>query len=241
MVPARELGLRRVWVDREDSGHDPSIVTARVHGHGSLARLAAELYAAHDAPPPPTRLAEDRSPATSRATRPASGAPRGRPTVLPGGNTRSVLHFDPFPLAFDARRGRPPVLARRRPLHGLPRRVHGGPVRALEPGDPRRRARGARRGHQLRRHQRPRAPAGRAAVRALPGAGARALHELRHRGEPDGAGARAPSHRPARDPGVQGRLPRRRARVRQRASRARSRSRTRSCSATTTTSRRRGR
>ena len=58
--------------------------------------------------------------------------------------------------------------------------------------------------------------AGRAAVRALPGAGARALHQLGHRGEPDGARARAAPHRPARDPGVQGRLPRRRARVRQR-------------------------
>jgi 2-haloacid dehalogenase len=30
MAPARTLGLRRVWVDREQSGHDPSTVTARV-------------------------------------------------------------------------------------------------------------------------------------------------------------------------------------------------------------------
>jgi 2-haloacid dehalogenase len=39
MVPARDLGLRRIWVDREDSGHDPSIVTARVPDMASLARL----------------------------------------------------------------------------------------------------------------------------------------------------------------------------------------------------------
>jgi 2-haloacid dehalogenase len=43
MVPARDLGLRRIWVDREDSGHDPSIVTARVPDMASLARVAAEL------------------------------------------------------------------------------------------------------------------------------------------------------------------------------------------------------
>ena len=43
MVPARDLGLRRIWVDREDSGHDPSIVTARVPDMASLARVAREL------------------------------------------------------------------------------------------------------------------------------------------------------------------------------------------------------
>jgi 2-haloacid dehalogenase len=43
MVPARDLGLRRVWVDRENSGHDASIVTARVPDMASLARVAEEL------------------------------------------------------------------------------------------------------------------------------------------------------------------------------------------------------
>jgi 2-haloacid dehalogenase len=43
MVPARELGLRRVWVDREDSGHDVSIVTARVPDMASLVPVAREL------------------------------------------------------------------------------------------------------------------------------------------------------------------------------------------------------
>ena len=45
MVPARELGLRRVWVDREDSGHDPSIVTARVPDMAGLVPVARELAA----------------------------------------------------------------------------------------------------------------------------------------------------------------------------------------------------
>jgi 2-haloacid dehalogenase len=43
MVPARDLGLRRIWVDREDSGHDASIVTARVPDMASLAQIAVEL------------------------------------------------------------------------------------------------------------------------------------------------------------------------------------------------------
>ena len=43
MVPARDLGLRRIWVDRESSGHDPSIVTARVPDMASLARVAEKL------------------------------------------------------------------------------------------------------------------------------------------------------------------------------------------------------
>ena len=43
MVPAQRAGLRRVWVDREDSGHDPSIVTARVPDMASLVPVAREL------------------------------------------------------------------------------------------------------------------------------------------------------------------------------------------------------
>lgn len=46
MVPARELGIRRVWVDREDSGHDASIVTARVPDMASLAQISGKLYEA---------------------------------------------------------------------------------------------------------------------------------------------------------------------------------------------------
>lgn len=36
MRPARSLGIRRVWVDRERTGHDPSIVTAHIHDLASL-------------------------------------------------------------------------------------------------------------------------------------------------------------------------------------------------------------
>ena len=45
MVPAKELGLRRVWVDREGSGHDASIVTARVPDMASLVPVAQGLAA----------------------------------------------------------------------------------------------------------------------------------------------------------------------------------------------------
>jgi len=37
MIPARALGLRRIWVDRERTGHDPAIVTKRVSDMASLA------------------------------------------------------------------------------------------------------------------------------------------------------------------------------------------------------------
>jgi len=39
MVPARELGLTRVWVDPERSGHDASVVTHHVHDMAALAAL----------------------------------------------------------------------------------------------------------------------------------------------------------------------------------------------------------
>lgn len=39
MRPAKELGLRRVWVDRENSGHDASIVTARIPDLASLPEI----------------------------------------------------------------------------------------------------------------------------------------------------------------------------------------------------------
>jgi 2-haloacid dehalogenase len=43
MVPARDLGLRRVWVDREHSGHDAAIVTAHIHDMASLPATVAAL------------------------------------------------------------------------------------------------------------------------------------------------------------------------------------------------------
>lgn len=36
MRPAKELGIRRVWVDREHTGQDPSICTAHIHDMASL-------------------------------------------------------------------------------------------------------------------------------------------------------------------------------------------------------------
>jgi 2-haloacid dehalogenase len=43
MVPARDLGLRRVWVDRERTGQDASIVTAHIHDMASLPATVASL------------------------------------------------------------------------------------------------------------------------------------------------------------------------------------------------------
>ena len=43
MQPARTLGLRRVWVDRENSGHDPAIVTSRVEDMASLPAAIAQF------------------------------------------------------------------------------------------------------------------------------------------------------------------------------------------------------
>jgi len=36
MRPAHALGIRRVWVDRENSGQDPALVTAHIHDMASL-------------------------------------------------------------------------------------------------------------------------------------------------------------------------------------------------------------
>ncbi len=36
MCPARDLGIRGVWVDREDTGQDPSICSARIRDMASL-------------------------------------------------------------------------------------------------------------------------------------------------------------------------------------------------------------
>jgi len=43
MAPARELGVRRVWVDREATGQDPSTVTARIADMASLPAAIARL------------------------------------------------------------------------------------------------------------------------------------------------------------------------------------------------------
>ena len=46
IAPAAQLGLPRVWVDRDDSGHDASLASARITGFATLAdtvdRVAAE-------------------------------------------------------------------------------------------------------------------------------------------------------------------------------------------------------
>ena len=43
MLPARELGLDRVWVDRERSGDDDSVVTAHIYDMASLPEATREI------------------------------------------------------------------------------------------------------------------------------------------------------------------------------------------------------
>ena len=106
------------------------------------------------------------------------------------------------------------MVAGRRPLRRLPRRVHRRALRPLRAGHPRRGAGRPRPRAQLRRRQRPRAAAGRADLRAVPERRPGAVHQLRHRGQPDGDRAGRGGHRAPEDPGLPRRLPRRRAHLR---------------------------
>jgi 2-haloacid dehalogenase len=44
IAPARALGIKRVWLDRERSGEDPSYASAHVHSAGDVARAVAGLF-----------------------------------------------------------------------------------------------------------------------------------------------------------------------------------------------------
>lgn len=43
IVPARKLGIRSVWLDREDTGEDPAAATVRVQSAREVARAIARL------------------------------------------------------------------------------------------------------------------------------------------------------------------------------------------------------
>ena len=55
---------------------------------------------------------------------------------MPGGNTRTVIHVPPFPLTIVRGEGARLDRRRRPRVRRSPRRVHGGPLRALASGDP---------------------------------------------------------------------------------------------------------
>ena len=135
--------------------------------------------------------------------------------VMPGGNTRTVLHYSPFPHRHRARRGLPPVGPGRRRIRRLPGRIHRRHLRPLASGDPRRGGSRAGRRHQFRRHQPDRGEVRPRRVRPVR-AGACALHQLRHRGEPAGDFGRPHLHQAPQGDGVQRRLPRRGVRLRRR-------------------------
>ena len=43
MVPASKLGIPRIWVDRDQTGHDPSYATIRVPDASGLCDVARRL------------------------------------------------------------------------------------------------------------------------------------------------------------------------------------------------------
>ena len=171
------------------------------------------------------------------AANPASAARHAEARkVMPGGNTRTVLHYEPFPLTSSGARartcGRPTVGATSTSSASTPPGSSGTPSRSSST----RSARRSRAGISFGGTNDLRTSPGRAVVPAVPEHGAGALHQLRHRGQPDGARARRARHRAATEcwpsaarttevccPSATGRV--------------RSTCRTSSCSATTTTSR----
>jgi len=49
IVPARELGLPRIWLDRDRTGEDPAAATRRIHDATVLPATVAEVLADHAA------------------------------------------------------------------------------------------------------------------------------------------------------------------------------------------------
>ena len=134
------------------------------------------------------------------AANPASAARAQRAAAsLPGANTRSVLHFDPFPLAFERAEG-----AYLYSLDGARYTDFLGEFTAGLYGhshpvilDAIRTA--LDRGLNYGGHSELEGQLAELLIARFTAHGARALHELRHRGEPDGAGARAAPHRAGRE------------------------------------------
>ena len=121
---------------------------------------------------------------------------------MPGGNTRSAIYAEPFPLTMVEGRGRASVGCRRARIRRFPQRVHRRALRPLAPGDPQGDRRGARRRHQFRRARPGRGAVRRGDLRPLPVDRPGALHQFRHRGQSDGGQRRARDHRPQQGPGV---------------------------------------
>ena len=126
--------------------------------------------------------------------------------AMPGGNTRSAIHVDPFPLTIARGEG-----ARLWDIDGheyvdFLSEFTAGILRPFAPGDPQGDRGGARRRPQFRRAQCDRGAVRRGDLRPLPVDRAGALHQFRHRGQSDGGQRGAGDHRPAEDPGVRRRL-----------------------------------
>ena len=128
---------------------------------------------------------------------------------LPGGDTRTVNHYTPFPVTIVHGAGSRLYDLDGHEIRRLSQRPHGRPLRALASGPPDRdRHRRAERPCTRRPHAEP-AGFRRADLRALPLRRTRAVHELGHGGEPDGGEPRAGGHPTRGGSRVRWRLPRR--------------------------------
>ena len=130
--------------------------------------------------------------------------------AMPGGNTRSAIFVDPFPLTMAKGEG-----AHLWDLDGheyvdFLSRVYRRPVRPFASRDPPRDRRRARQRLEPRRAGRGRGAVCRGHLRPLPLDRAGALHQFRHRGQSDGGRCGARFDRPQQDPGLFRRLSRRR-------------------------------
>jgi glutamate-1-semialdehyde 2,1-aminomutase len=118
--------------------------------------------------------------------------------VMPGGNTRSVLHFDPFPFRVASARRSVSRRRRRTPLRRPPRQLHR---RAARPFARRRCASAAHttrstRGWASGVGPPQRSPARRTDRRTFRRDRAGALHQFGNRGQPDGTRGGDEPHRP---------------------------------------------
>ncbi len=137
----------------------------------------------------------------------AGGPSRGRP---PGRQHPVGPALRSVPVPGGLGRGQVPGRRRRSPLRRSARQLHRRTARALARTGARRRPRCGRQWMDPRRRPPGRGPLRRVDRGEVPVDRAGPVHELRHRGEPDGARTGAPSHATARGARVRRRLPRRR-------------------------------
>ena len=120
---------------------------------------------------------------------------------MPGANTRTVTHYDPFPVVHRPRRRVPDLGRRRQLVHRPAQQLHAAGARPRAPAHRRGDHADRGSGHGLGgpRSDRPAGRARRAPLRAHAVHRPGALHQLGHRGGDDGGARRTGVHRQGRD------------------------------------------